>query len=105
MGVDVHRDKLIVIAGATLSTAGAVCLSGVVGWVGLIIPHIGRMIVGNDNRRLMPVSLAVGSAFMVVIDLASRSIWPSEIPLGVLTALIGAPSFVYLLKKTKGGGW
>ena len=105
MGVDVHRDKLIVIAGATLSTAGAVCLSGVVGWVGLIIPHIGRMIVGNDNRRLMPVSLAVGSAFMVVIDLASRSIWPSEIPLGVLTALIGAPFFVYLLKKTKGGGW
>lgn len=105
LGLDVRRDKLLVIAGATLSTAGAVCLAGVVGWVGLIIPHIGRMLVGNDNRVLVPVSLAIGAAFLVAIDLASRSVIASEIPLGILTALIGAPFFVYLLKKTKGGGW
>lgn len=105
LGLDVARDKLLVIAGATLSTAGAVCLAGVVGWVGLIIPHIGRMLVGNDNRALMPVSLAIGAAFLVAIDLVSRSLIASEIPLGILTALIGAPFFVYLLKRTKGGGW
>lgn len=105
LGLDVRRDKLLVIAGATLSTAGAVCLAGVVGWVGLIIPHIGRMLVGNDNRVLVPVSLAIGASFLVVIDLVSRSVIASEIPLGILTALIGAPFFVYLLKRTKGGGW
>jgi iron complex transport system permease protein len=105
MGLDVRRDKGLLIVGATLATAGAVCLSGIVGWVGLVIPHVGRMIVGNDNRRLIPVSMAIGAAFMVVIDTVSRSFWASEVPLGVLTALVGAPFFVYLLKKTKGGGW
>jgi iron complex transport system permease protein len=105
MGVDVKSSKLIIIAGATLAAAGAVCLSGMVGWVGLIIPHMGRMLVGNDNRRLMPVSMSMGAAFMVLIDTLSRSITASEIPLGILTSLIGAPFFIYLLKKTKGGGW
>ncbi|MBQ6585376.1 MAG: iron ABC transporter permease [Coriobacteriales bacterium] len=105
MGVDVVRDKVLVIAGATLASAGAVCISGVVGWVGLIIPHIGRMLVGSDNRRLIPLSACIGGAFLVLIDLACRSLTISEIPLGVLTALIGAPFFVYLLKKTKGRDW
>lgn len=105
LGIDVKRDKLLVVSGATLATAGAVCISGIVGWVGLVIPHIGRMLAGNDNRVLMPVSLAVGASFMVVIDLVSRSLTSAEIPLGILTALIGAPFFVYLLKRTKGGGW
>ncbi|MBQ3386766.1 MAG: iron ABC transporter permease [Eggerthellaceae bacterium] len=105
MGVDVHRDKFLVIAGATLATAGAVCISGVIGWVGLIIPHIGRMICGSDNRRLIPLAAAIGASFMCVIDLIARTLTVSEIPLGVLTALIGAPFFVYLLKKTKGRDW
>lgn len=105
MGVDVRRDKFLVIAGATLATAGAVCISGVIGWVGLIIPHIGRMICGSDNRRLIPLAAAIGAAFMCVIDLVARTLTVSEIPLGVLTALIGAPFFVYLLKKTKGRDW
>ena len=105
MGVDVRRDKFLVIAGATLATAGAVCISGVIGWVGLIIPHIGRMICGSDNRRLIPLAAAIGAAFMCVIDLIARTLTVSEIPLGVLTALIGAPFFVYLLKKTKGRDW
>ncbi|WP_027400395.1 FecCD family ABC transporter permease [Anaerovorax odorimutans] len=105
MGVDVKRNKLLIITGATLATAGSVCMSGMIGWVGLIIPHMGRMIVGNDNRRLMPVSMSMGAAFMVLIDTISRSITASEIPLGILTSLIGAPFFIYLLKKTKGGGW
>lgn len=105
LGLEVNRDKGIVIAAATFATAGAVCMAGAVGWVGLIIPHIGRMLVGSENRRLIPASLALGGAFLVVVDTCARCLWASEIPLGILTALIGAPFFVYLLKKTKGGGW
>lgn len=105
MGIDVRREKAVVILGATLATAAAICISGVVGWVGLVIPHISRMLAGNQNSTLIPVSVSVGAAFMLLIDAASRSLWPSEVPLGILTALIGAPFFVYLLKRTKGGSW
>ena len=105
MGVDDFKSKLVIVIAATLSTAGAVCLAGVVGWIGLVIPHMGCMIVGNDNRKLLPVSASIGAVFMVVIDTISRSISTSEIPLGVLTAIVGAPFFIVLLKKTKGGGW
>lgn len=105
LGIDVPLIKRIVIAGATLATAGAVCMCGVVGWVGLVIPHISRMLVGHDNRRLIPVSVAIGAAFMILIDTASRTITSSELPLSILTSLIGAPFFVFLLKRTKGGGW
>jgi len=105
MGLAVSRDKGIVIAGASLATAGAVCLCGIVGWVGLVIPHIGRMIVGNDNRVLTPAAMAIGASFMVLVDVVSRTLVASEIPLGILTSLIGAPFFVYLLKRTKGRDW
>ncbi|AHV98824.1 FecCD family ABC transporter permease [Paenibacillus sabinae] len=105
MGVDVIQTKAIIIVGATLATAGAVCMAGVVGWVGLVIPHIGRMVAGNDNRKLIPLSISLGAAFMILIDTLSRTIIESEIPLGILTSLVGAPFFIYLIKKTKGGGW
>lgn len=105
LGVPVRRSKNIIIMAATMATAGAVCMAGNIGWVGLVIPHISRMLVGNDNRRLLPVSMVVGAAFMVVVDTVSRTIAEAEIPLGILTSLIGAPFFIYLLKKTKGGGW
>ncbi len=105
LGVDVSAVKRRVIAGATLATAGSVCLCGVVGWIGLIIPHAARMIIGHDNRKLIPVSISLGAAFMVVMDTLSRSLTASELPLSILTSLIGAPFFVFLLKKTKGGGW
>ncbi len=105
LGVSVQAGKAAVVGGATLATAGAVCLAGQVGWVGLVIPHIGRMLVGSGNRRLIPASLALGASFMVVVDLAARCLWASEVPLGILTALIGAPFFVYLLKRTRGRQW
>lgn len=105
LGVNVKQSRIVIIAAATLCTAGAVCISGTIGWVGLVIPHIGRMLVGNDNRRLLPVSISIGAAFMVAIDALSRSLSTGEIPLGILTAIIGAPFFIFLLKKTKGGGW
>lgn len=105
MGVNAKQSRIMIIAAATLSTAGAVCIAGTIGWVGLVIPHIGRMLVGNDNRRLLPVSVSIGAGFMVIIDTLSRSLIAGEIPLGILTAIIGAPFFIFLLKKTKGGGW
>jgi iron complex transport system permease protein len=105
LGVNLAVDKGIVIVCASLATAGAVCVSGIIGWVGLVIPHICRMIVGNDNRVLIPASLSLGACFLVLVDNVGRIITGSEMPLGILTALIGGPFFVWLLKKTKGGGW
>lgn len=105
LGINTTINKGIVIACASLATAGAVCVSGIIGWVGLVIPHIGRMLVGNDNKVLIPVSLSLGAVFLVIVDDVSRTLTGAEIPLGILTALIGGPFFVYLLKKTKGGGW
>jgi len=105
MGINTRVNKGIVIVCATLATAGAVSVSGIIGWVGLVIPHIGRMLVGNDNRILIPTSLSLGACFLILVDNLSRMISGSEIPLGILTALIGGPFFVYLLKRTKGGGW
>ena len=105
LGINTVLNKGIIIACASLATAGAVCVSGIIGWIGLVIPHIGRMLVGNDNKVLVPVSLSLGAVFLVIVDDVSRILTGGEIPLGILTALIGAPFFVYLLKKTKGGGW
>ena len=105
LGVDVRRYKLLIIGGATLATASAVCISGTIGWVGLVVPHIGRMLVGNNNVRLIPVSMSLGACFLTLMDILSRCISTSEIPIGILCALIGTPFFVYLLKKTRGGGW
>lgn len=105
LGLNVGASKAGVIASATLATAGAVAVSGVIGWVGLIVPHIGRMLFGNDNRWLIPASMSVGACFMVLVDTICRSIASSEIPLGIITAIVGGPFFIYLLRKTKGGGW
>ncbi len=95
--------KAVVIFCATLLTAAAVCISGIVGWVGLVIPHIGRMLVGPDHKVLLPVSLVIGAVFMLVIDDIARTVSSAEIPLGILTAIIGAPFFGYLIRKTRGG--
>ncbi|WP_019229367.1 iron ABC transporter permease [Sedimentibacter sp. B4] len=105
LGISSSINKLAAIIFATLSTAGAVCVSGNIGWVGLIIPHVGRMIVGNDNNSLIPVSCALGASFLIIIDNISRTLISGEIPIGILTSLVGGPFFIYLLKKTKGGSW
>lgn len=105
LGLNVRVVKGAVVVCATLATAGAVCLGGIVGWIGLIVPHIARMIFGSDNKIVIPASLSLGAGFLVIVDTLSRSLTDAEIPLGVLTALIGGPFFIFLLKKTKGGGW
>ena len=105
MGLNVKYSKIAVIGFATLATAGAVSISGIIGWVGLIIPHICRMIVGSDNRRLIPASISAGACFMVLVDTICRTMTTGEVPLGVVTAIIGGPFFIGLLKKTTGGAW
>ncbi len=104
MGVKVSRLRWIVILAATLVTASAVSMCGQVGWIGLLIPHISRMLVGTNHKRVVPVSISLGASYMIIIDTFARSIVATEIPLSILTALIGAPVFAYLLRKT-GGGW
>lgn len=105
LGINANLNKLIAIVFATSATAGAVCVSGTIGWVGLIIPHIGRMIAGNDNKKLIPISCVLGASFLIIIDNISRTLTGGEIPIGILTSLIGGPFFIYILKRTKGGSW
>lgn len=105
LGLAVNANRVFIIVCATLSTAAAVCVSGVIGWVGLVVPHMGRMLIGNNNRDLLPVTFSLGACFLIVVDDASRLISTSEMPLGILTALIGGPFFVYLLKQTRGRQW
>ncbi|AKG72839.1 FecCD family ABC transporter permease [Salinicoccus halodurans] len=102
MGISVTPLKWAVIAGATLITAATVAAAGIVGWVGLIIPHIARMFVGNNNQYVLPVSLAIGSVYLLLIDDLARSVTATEIPLSILTAIIGAPFFAYLLRRMGG---
>lgn len=105
LGVDVTFYRIIIIVCASLATAAAVCVSGVIGWVGLVVPHMGRMLVGNDNNKLLPVSFSLGACFLLLVDNTSRLVSGGEMPLSILTALIGGPFFIYLLKKTKGREW
>ncbi len=99
LGVDVRRMRLVVIAATTLITASAVAISGVIGWVGLMAPHMARLLVGPRFDRLLPASLLLGAAFMVAVDTIARTAARVEIPLGVLTAVIGGPIFVWLLAR------
>lgn len=102
LGIDVRKLRIMVMAASTLVTASCVSLCGQVGWVGLLIPHVARMLYGSDNRKIIPVSMGLGSAFMVVIDTASRAATAAEIPVSILTAIIGAPFFIILLRRTGG---
>ena len=97
LGVDTRLTRTVLIAAATLITAAAVSVSGVIGWIGLVIPHIARMLVGPDFRRLLPASMISGAAYLLVVDMLARSIALIEVPLGILTAAVGAPFFLWLL--------
>lgn len=103
LGIDTSRLRLIFIICSTLLTAASVSICGMVGWIGLIIPHLARMIVGPNYKVLLPASLLIGSTFLLLVDDVARSVFPLEIPLGILTSLIGAPFFIYLLLKGKKG--
>lgn len=103
LGVNPVHMKMMVILAATLMTAAAVAVSGVIGWVGLVIPHAGRMLVGPDHKRLIPASIGLGAAFLILIDNIARTLLPGEIPLGVLTGLVGVPLLIVLLRRGREG--
>ena len=102
LGVNVRLVRALVVLGSTMVTASVVSMCGLIGWVGLLIPHISRMMLGNDNRRVVPASVVLGAAFMLVIDTVARTVTASEIPVSILTAVIGAPVFIALLRKSGG---
>jgi len=102
LGVNVPFERGVIIICATLLTASSVCLSGIVAWVGLLIPHLARMSVGVDNTRAVPASLFLGAIFVLVVDTIARTISPSEVPLGVLTGFIGTLFFIWVLFKSRG---
>ena len=103
LGVNTRRIRLVIIACATLVTGSAISVAGQVGWLGLVVPHLARMMVGPNYRFLMPASLLLGGSFLLVVDDVARTVMQAEIPLGILTAVIGAPLFVFLLVHGRRG--
>ena len=101
LGANVRLLRAIVIICSTLLTAGSICLAGTIGWVGLIVPHFSRMLVGSSNRRVLPVSCLIGGIFMLLVDTMTRLIGASEMPVSIMTGIIGAPFFCWLLFKRK----
>ncbi|MCF8587873.1 FecCD family ABC transporter permease [Gordonia liuliyuniae] len=97
--------RAVLLVGVALITAGSVAVAGVVGWVGLVVPHLVRMMVGTDNRRVLPISVLLGATYLTVIDTIARSATSTEIPIGILTALVGAPFFVLLLIRNRSRLW
>ncbi|SMF23660.1 FecCD family ABC transporter permease [Desulfovibrio gilichinskyi] len=103
LGVEAGRLRFGIVVAVTIITASAVSVSGIIGWVGLVVPHLARMIVGPDYRKLIPASLALGACYLVLIDGIARNISSAEIPLGILTATVGAPFFAWLLGRGRTG--
>jgi iron complex transport system permease protein len=102
VGIEVERDKMVILALGSALTAAAVSISGLIGFVGLVVPHAVRLVLGPEHRLLIPASAVVGAAFVVIADLLARTIISSgELPVGIITALIGAPFFIYLLRRTR----
>ena len=101
LGANVALLRGLCIVCSTILTAGAVCISGTIGWIGLVMPHFGRMMVGSDNRNLLPACCFVGGIFMLVVDTVTRIIGPAEMPVSILTGIIGAPFFAWLLYRQR----
>lgn len=99
MGVNAKAMRLVVILCSTLITAASVAVSGVIGWVGLVVPHLARRLVGNNFKYLMPVTMLFGAIFMLIVDNLCRNLTTTEIPIGILTAFVGAPFFIYLITR------
>ena len=99
MGVNTKLLRIVIILAATLVTAASVAVTGMIGWVGLVIPHLSRMLIGSDYRKLMPASMLMGASFLLLVDDVSRMATTAEIPIGILTAFIGAPFFLYLITR------
>jgi len=104
LGVSASRVRLVVVAAATLGTAAAVAVSGLIGFVGIVVPHAVRLLVGSSYRVILPLSVLGGAAFLVLADLGARTlVAPAEVPLGVITAFVGAPFFAVVLRSSRRG--
>jgi iron complex transport system permease protein len=104
VGVDIERAKLLVIAVASLLTALAVSLSGLIAFVGLLVPHAVRLVIGPNNRLLLPAAALAGATYLILMDLLARTVLaPIELPVGIFTAIVGAPFFIVLLRRARGG--
>ena len=101
LGANVQLLRGVCIVCSTLLTAGAVCISGTIGWIGLVVPHFGRMIAGADNRGLLPAAGLIGGIFLLAVDTATRIIGPAEMPISILTGMIGAPVYAWLLYRQR----
>jgi iron complex transport system permease protein len=102
LGINIERTKLVMLGAATLITAAAVSFCGIIGFVGIIVPHAVRLAWGPDHRSLIPLSALAGASFLILADTAARTLTaPAEMPVGVITAFLGAPFFLYLLRKKK----
>lgn len=104
LGINIRKEKLLVILMTAVITAAATAIAGIIGWIGLIVPHLVRMMVGVDNRKVIPMSAALGASFLMVADNITRSIASFEVPVGIFTSLIGIPFFIVLLKRS-GKAW
>ncbi|MBM4283944.1 MAG: iron ABC transporter permease [Deltaproteobacteria bacterium] len=105
LGVEVGRERGFFLLAAALMVAAAVSVSGIIGWVGLMIPHLVRMLVGPDHRRVIPLSMTLGAAFLMLSDTLARTVTGGEIPVGIITTVCGAPFFIYLLKRGGQESW
>ncbi|WP_439562466.1 FecCD family ABC transporter permease [Roseinatronobacter sp.] len=105
LGVNPDRERWFIFLAATMMTGTSVAVAGIIGWIGLVVPHAARLIVGEDHRRLIPASALLGASYLVLIDTLARTLTASEIPLSVLTALIGAPVFAVLLRQHFKRAW
>ena len=103
MGVDTARTRLVVILGATLITSTSVAIAGIVGWIGLVIPHFARAVVGPNYKTLLPACIVMGAAYLLVIDDIARMLLSVEIPIGILTSILGVPFFLVIFRRTSRG--
>ncbi|WP_386697407.1 FecCD family ABC transporter permease [Lonepinella sp. MS14436] len=101
IGVNIKMERNLMILCSTLLTASAVCLSGTIGWIGLVIPHLARLLIGDDNIKTLPLAALIGAIFLLLIDTLARNLYTEEIPLGILTGFIGAPFFAWVLVKQR----
>jgi iron complex transport system permease protein len=99
--MNIKQIRGITIASASLLTASAVSISGTIGWIGLVIPHLARLLVGSDHIKMIPITALLGAMFMLIIDTIARSLLTVEIPLSILTGLIGAPCYAWLLYRQR----
>jgi iron complex transport system permease protein len=105
LGVSVERTRWLILGAVALISAAVVAVAGIIGWVGLVIPHAARGVVGPDHKLLLPASAALGALYLLLIDDVARAATAAEIPLGIITAIIGAPVFAVLLRRSHAGGW